>query len=109
MLVALENERRCLSASPRRVNILQRRFLEGFGRLPQVQRPVYLICETLLRVSIVWGCVSRPVAGIRRRIENYARLKANRQWLQELGRNRALWPEDSPSQVWATFAHKRHF
>jgi tRNA A-37 threonylcarbamoyl transferase component Bud32 len=109
MLIVLENERRCLSASPRRVNTLEHRFLEGFGTLPQVQRPVYLICETLLRISNVWGCISRPVAGIRRRIENYARLKANRQWLQKLGRNRALWPEDSPSQVSATFAHKTRF
>jgi hypothetical protein len=107
MLLVLENERRCLSASPRRVRILERRFLEGFGTLPQVQRPVYLICETLLRISNVWGCLSRPVAGIRRRIENYARLKANRQWLQKLGRSGALWPEDSPSQVLATVAPKR--
>jgi hypothetical protein len=109
MLMVLENERRCLSASPRRVNILGYRFLEGFGTLPQVQRPVHLICETLLRISNVWGCLSRPVAGIRRRIENYARLKANRQWLQRLGRNRALLPEDSPDQVSAAFAHKRRF
>jgi tRNA A-37 threonylcarbamoyl transferase component Bud32 len=109
MLIVLENERRCLSASPRRVDTLEHRFLEGFGTLPQVQRPVYLICETLLRISNIWGCISQPVAGIRRRIENHARLKANRQWLQKLGRNRALWPEDSPSQVSATLAHKTRF
>jgi hypothetical protein len=109
MLMVLENERRCLSASPRRISVLEHRFLEGFGTLPQVQRPVYLICETLLRISSIWGCISRPVAGIRRRIENYARVKANGRWLQKLGRNRALWPEDSPSQVSATFAHERRF
>jgi hypothetical protein len=95
MLMVLENERHCLSASPTRIDILERQFLEGFGILPQLQRPVRLICETLLRISSVCGCMTRPVAGIRRRIENSARLKANRQWLQGLGRERTLWPEES--------------
>jgi tRNA A-37 threonylcarbamoyl transferase component Bud32 len=99
MLMVLENERHCLSASPTRIGILERRFLQGFGTLPQVQRPVYLICETLLRISTVWGCMSRPVAGFRRRIENYARLKANRQWLERLGGSSALWPENLPSHA----------
>ena len=93
MLVLLENERRCLTASGARLAAVRDRFLEGFGPLPAVQRPVLFICESFHRISTVWGCISQPGDDMHRRIERGRSLKDNRDWLIQLGKRKLLWPE----------------
>jgi hypothetical protein len=94
MLVLLENECHCLTSSGKRLAAVRDRFLEGFGPVPPVQRPVLLICESLHRICTVWGCISQGRDDIRRRIERGRSLQHNRDWLSQLGKRKLLWPAD---------------
>lgn len=92
MLMNFEDERRYLAYSKARIDILKNSFLEGFGALPEVPAPVLAICETLHRVSSVYGCVSAKEERLHRRIERYLCLKANLEWLISDKGKRFLWP-----------------
>ena len=103
MLVLLENERRCLAASRARLEAVRDRFLDGFGPVPAVPRPVLLICESLHRIYTVWRCLSQAGNSIRRRIKRGRSFKYNRDWLSQLTASaveasarqpKLLWPAD---------------
>jgi len=92
MLMNFENQKRYLANSVRRITLLQKSFLEGFGLLPSVPEPVLVICETLHRVCSVWACVSTKGEPLRRRIEWHLCLKSNLEWLTNGGTRKLLWP-----------------
>ena len=94
IMLHLESERRTLSASRRRTELLAESFLSGYAPLPVVPAAVLAICETLLRVMAVWGCLSNPAVRFHRRIEARLHLKTNIRWLRNPGQS-LLWPSQS--------------
>jgi hypothetical protein len=91
MLMNFEDEQKYLAYSKRRINMLKSSFFEGFGGLPDIPAPVLAICETLHRVSSVYGCVSAKERRLHRKIERYLCLKSNLDWLTSDGEKRLLW------------------
>lgn len=84
MLVHLENEKLCLTSNPRRVDALRKSFLEGFGEIPHIPRPVLIISEVLLRVMSLWGCISRSKkARLHHKIEANRCIGAHIDWLAD--------------------------
>lgn len=81
MLVHLENEKLCLTSSPWRVDALKKSFLEGFGEIPHIPRPVLIISEVLLRVMCIWGGISRSQSRLSHKIETNRRMRAHIKWL----------------------------
>ena len=92
MMVYLEDEKKCVTASSRRVERLRDKFLEGYGRLPVVPVPALLICEAMQRiVSLLWNIIS-----LRKRFHHHfeadVRIKEHVDWLTAGDRRVSLWP-----------------
>jgi hypothetical protein len=83
MLVDLENEKLCVSASPKRLKALQESFLLGFGKIPSIPRQALLICEAMQRVVSIWGSLTVSDKNIRHRLEKNVRIKRHIRWLAD--------------------------
>ncbi len=92
MLMNFEDERMYLAYSRNRIEDLRSSFLEGLGTLPDIQKPVLIICETLYRVASVFACLASKGERIHRRIEKWLCLKNNLQWLRNQPQEKLLWP-----------------
>jgi len=92
MLVHLEDERRSMTASRRRVEGLRERFLEGYGERPEIPMPVLFICEAMQRIVSVWGSISALRGRLHHKWEAEARIKTHIQWLMNEGERKYLWP-----------------
>jgi aminoglycoside phosphotransferase (APT) family kinase protein len=83
MLVFLEDEARAFTSSKNRVKELKEKFLDGYGTLPQVQRPVLLICEAMQRVVSLWGHMANLKKRFHHRFEANLSIKAHLAWLTQ--------------------------
>jgi len=92
MMVHLEDEKRSLTASSRRVKALQDKFLEGYGKAPVVPMPALLICEAMQRIVSLWGNISTPSKLFHHYLEANLRIKAHLDWLIDEKKRRLLWP-----------------
>jgi hypothetical protein len=92
MMVHLEDEKRSLTASSRRVENLKDKFLEGYGKLPVVPLPALVICEAMQRIVSIWGNISNPKNHFHHYIEGNFRVKAHVSWLLNERKRRLLWP-----------------
>jgi len=99
VLVYLEDEKYSLTSSSKRVELLIKKFLEGYGELPDIQIPVLEICETMQRVVSLWGSIGDSHNRIHHRIEADLRLKANLQWLLAEDNRRLIWPSAGVAAV----------
>jgi Phosphotransferase enzyme family len=94
ILFALEQERKCLTANPRRLELLRQSLLDGLSPLPCLPKPLLVICETLHRVRGLWSALSRTSGKLHHRLESRRRLRANLEWLSDDRRRQLLWPAD---------------
>jgi Ser/Thr protein kinase RdoA (MazF antagonist) len=90
MLLALEHERRSLTASPARALALRRSFLEGYGEIPDVQESVLLMCEVFQRICGVHDGLNQGQGRLHRRWQKHRSLSANIRWLTGNRRDRLL-------------------
>jgi hypothetical protein len=81
MLIALDREKKCLTASRFRVQSLQESFLAGYGAVPEVQEPLRLMCESLQRICGVHDALNPNGGYLHRRLERHRCLRANLRWL----------------------------
>jgi tRNA A-37 threonylcarbamoyl transferase component Bud32 len=82
MLINFEDEKHYLVYSRRKVEELKKNFLDGYGALPKIQRPVAVICETLHRVCSVCASVAHTDgSSLRRRYEKHLSLQEHLAWL----------------------------
>ncbi len=91
MLVHLEDDRVSLTANPRHVEALEKRFLEGYGELPVIPVPALIICEAMQRIVSLWRTISGANCRLHHRIEANLRIKEHVRWLIGEGRRRLLW------------------
>ena len=92
MLVHLENEKLCLTSNAWRVDALIEKFLDGFGEVPLIPRPVLVISETLHRVLSLWGSLSSLNSRFHHKIEAYRRINEHMKWLNNIEEQCLLWP-----------------
>lgn len=90
VLVYLDNERRSLTSSGRRVDALKESFLAGYGKLPETPYSVVVICEAMQRIVSIWGMISAPRREFHHRIEATRCIQAQTSWLMD-GRSNLLW------------------
>jgi hypothetical protein len=81
MLIALDREKKCLTANRSRVQSLQDSFLTGYGPVPRVQEPLLLLCETLQRICSVHDALNQRGGHLHRRLERHRCLRASLRWL----------------------------
>ena len=84
MLISLEDEKRSLTASKKRIDILAESFLEGFGPLPKIQKEVLTICEMLHRITSAYGTISNKSKRLHQIVEKHLCLKANAEILNKM-------------------------
>jgi len=93
MLVYLDDEKRCLTNSAKRIALLRERFLEGYGPLPPVPAPLAIICETQQRlVGLVDAHRIRKTGRVHQRVAAHFSIKAHVGWLTERAKQEPLWP-----------------
>lgn len=92
MLMNFEDEKRYLAYSAKRIDILKDEFLEGYGKLPEVQVPVLIICEMVYRIYSLYGSLMNPEKRLHRRIERGLSMKSNISWLMQREKTPSLWP-----------------
>ena len=90
IMVFLENEARSISSSPNRVKELKAAFLEGYGSLPQVPLPVWLICEAMQRIISIWGHLSNRKQLPHHRLEAKMNINAHIRWLMKRDKKPSL-------------------
>jgi Ser/Thr protein kinase RdoA (MazF antagonist) len=76
----------------RRADSLRARFLDGYGDLPAVQRPVLVVCETLHRLSGLLGCLRSEGDPLLRRVQKDRWLRDCLRWFTEEGSKVPTWP-----------------
>lgn len=81
MLIALDREKKCLTANRLRVQSLQDSFLAGYGLLPRIQEPLWLMCESLQRICGVHDALNQNHGYLLRRLERHRSLRSNLRWL----------------------------
>jgi hypothetical protein len=94
-LLAIEQERKCLTADARRLDLLRDAVLEGVGPLPRLPKPLLVICETLHRVRSLWSAISIRKEKLHHRWEQRRRTRLAVEWLTDERRRRLLWPAES--------------
>jgi len=99
MLMALERERQCLAASPKRIEGLKHSFSEWYGHLADKHPPLLYIFETLHRICTVQGCLTNRTGLLHKRIERSRCIKSNLQWLVCERPLISLWPNGKELSV----------
>lgn len=91
MLMNLEDEKSYLLYSSKRIEELKNAFLNGYGVLPIVNKPILVICETLHRVCCLCARVENQSKNIFRKFEQEISFNRNLNWLMNDDR-KSLWP-----------------
>jgi hypothetical protein len=91
MLLVLEDERKCLTASPRRIDALRESFLAGYAPWPEVPAPALVLCEAFQRIRTVYEYLAKRLRWPHQRLGRRRCLTASRAWLAGESRE-LLWP-----------------
>ncbi len=87
-----EIEKKYLFFSNRKISLLRKAFLEGYGGLPTISKPVLLLCEALHRICNLCACVTQKPANMVRKIEQQRMLQETVDWFQS-EKKKLLWTE----------------
>jgi hypothetical protein len=82
MLMNFEIEKTYLFFSKKRIEVLKKSFLHGYGEIPNIACPILNICETLHRVCNIYAIVIAKNGNILRLAENVKALNANLSWFE---------------------------
>jgi hypothetical protein len=90
MLVYLEADKSYLFYSNKRIECLKSSFLHGYGQLPNVCRPIWVICELLHRVCSICSCIENRPKNIKCRLEQRTCLKNHCEWIENSNRRLSI-------------------
>ena len=90
LLLSLEREKWCMTASTKRISRLQNMFLTGYGQLPPLQEEVLRLCETYCRICTALDSLNTVHDKSHRKIEKHFWLKTNLKWLVDSERQELL-------------------
>jgi hypothetical protein len=91
-LLELEKQERCLTSSRRRIAVLRKSFLDGYGVVPQIPRAAALLCEAMHRVYYAYGPLRVVEKWPHRRIEQRRSFTVNLEWLLDECKRKSAWP-----------------
>lgn len=86
MIINLEGEKSFLFYSSKRIDELKVSFLEGYGQMPNVPKPIFIICELLHRVCSVCSCIENKPESIKRFIEQNICIDNHLKWILDSNR-----------------------
>ncbi len=92
MMIYLEDEKWSLTSSFYRVKSLKERFLEGYGKIPDVPFPALVLCEAMQRIVSLWGNISSTSRHFHQYLEANYRIKKHVDWLINKQGKSTLWP-----------------
>ncbi len=94
ILVFLEDESCYLTSSGRRVGALRKSFLEGYGKVRAMSRPVLVICEAIQRlISIATHLLQKPQS-LHHRLDRHRVMMKHLAWFQGSDERKLLWPSE---------------
>lgn len=92
MLVFLADESRSVTTSSWKASALRAAFLEGYGELPWLPRPVVVLCEAMQRLVSLWGALSARGWHPHHWWENRLRIHSHVDWFTDAESRTLLWP-----------------
>lgn len=81
MMIYLEDEKWSVTSSFSRVKSLKERFLEGYGKIPDIPSPALVLCEAMQRIVSIWGNISSTGRYFHQYLEANYRIKKHVDWL----------------------------
>lgn len=86
ILIHLEDEEAGLTISRRRVQVLRENFLSGYGTGLDPTSAAHMICESMLRLISMWGCLSHEPTHLHHRLESRVRFRRHMAWFMRNAR-----------------------
>jgi hypothetical protein len=91
MLVYLDSIRHGIANSGTRIRTLRKRFLDGFGTLPEAPQPLILLCEAQQRIMQIAGAIIANEKGVCHRLERLRLMQAHVNWFSSCPHKYSLW------------------
>lgn len=91
MLMNFEDEKNYFTYSNKRLNDLRKAFLNGYGPLPNIPKPILILSESLYRISSIWGTISNKDLQFHHKVERNICLKKNINWFNKNPEENLLW------------------
>jgi hypothetical protein len=91
VLVYLEDEKFSLTSNPRRVDVLIKNFIAGYGGFPSISKPLIFITEAMQRIVSLWGNLSNDTDYFHHKIENNLRIKNHLTWFSGGYHRKSVW------------------